>query len=563
MDSTHVDQSLPLLAESKYKEPADTEPPTLPVIIQRFRSGVEAIRTTIFIRALSCFCYAFVPQVIRTLFFHDRVPPATQHHTSWLDGFRGLAALAVFNLHFFIYYADVTPGGKSVHPWFFQFPIFRLFYSGGLAVLVFFLVAGYAISYRSLQLMSLPTEPTSQKSLYSGLSASMFRRFFRLYLPCLVITFMTAVAVYLGSYEFVRKFSGNNSKNIFPGPAKMAQGPRSPSLFKQLTFWLQQFWTMMSVWDLELFYPALDSHLWTIRIEFRASLALYVALVALSPAWILVRLFLLFLLSVYCISRGRWEEQLFFWGACLAQFDIWRQLRQEKWEQQRQQQQSKEGGDGAEENRPLVSDFSSEELDVEKLPSPAPVTPTWRRILRPCFRCTRGIGFNLRRLLYNILWVLTSLVSLFLMSRGLRLLEPIIPEEFVTQTRTQMQSIGSAMLIICLILADDTSMSHKFLNSSPVQYLGKIVFSLYLVHGPLMRSGLYMMPHFVWAAMGYGFPAELSRIGAFSYVVGIVVGWMLVLVVVLWAADVFFREVEERMRRVMYWIQAICFIKKP
>jgi hypothetical protein len=73
---------------------------------------------------------------------------------------------------------------------------------------------------------------------------------------------------------------------------------------------------------------------------------------------------------------------------------------------------------------------------------------------------------------------------------------------------------------------------------------------------------LYMMPHFVWAAMGFGFPAKLKHMGVFSHVVGIVVGWVLVLVLVLWAADVFFREVEERMRRAMYWIQDISFTKK-
>jgi hypothetical protein len=64
------------------------------------------------------------------------------------------------------------------------------------------------------------------------------------------------------------------------------------------------------------------------------------------------------------------------------------------------------------------------------------------------------------------------------MSHGLILLASVIPEEFTTQAETQVQFIDSAMLTICPILADDTSMSHKFLNSWPVRYLGKIVFSL-------------------------------------------------------------------------------------
>jgi hypothetical protein len=143
------------------------------------------------------------------------------------------------------------------------------------------------------------------------------------------------------------------------------------------------------------------------------------------------------------------------------------------------------------------------------------------------------------------------------MSHGLILLASVIPEEFVMQTETQVQSIGSAMLTICLILADDTSMSHKFLNSWPVRYLGKIVFSLLS-----SQSGLYMMLHFVWAATGFGFPAKLKHMGAFSRMVGIAVRWVLALGLVLWAADVFFREVEERTKWVMYWIQGICFTKK-
>jgi hypothetical protein len=78
-----------------------------------------------------------------------------------------------------------------------------------------------------------------------------------------------------------------------------------------------------------------------------------------------------------------------------------------------------------------------------------------------CFRRIRWVCLNPGRLLYNIIWVLISLVTLFLMSRALRLLAPAILEEFVTQIKTQVESIGSAMLIICPILADDTSISHK------------------------------------------------------------------------------------------------------
>jgi hypothetical protein len=112
-----------------------------------------------------------------------------------------------------------------------------------------------------------------------------------------------------------------------------------------------------------------------------------------------------------------------------------------------------------------------------------------------------------------------SLVFLFSVSRALRLLALVIPEEFVTQTKTQVQSIGSAVLCNLPDSGDDTSW--------PVQRLGKIVAVLYLVPA-LMRSGLYMMPHLVWAAMGFGLPAKLRYMGSISHIVGIVVGCVLV-----------------------------------
>jgi hypothetical protein len=113
----------------------------------------------------------------------------------------------------------------------------------------------------------------------------------------------------------------------------------------------------------------------------------------------------------------------------------------------------------------LTFDFSSQEADLEKSASSPTYILASRSIIRLCFHRSHRICLKPWRLLYNVFWVLMSMISLFLMSRGPRLLEPVIPEQFVSETRTQMQSIGNALLITCLILADDTCLSHKFLNS--------------------------------------------------------------------------------------------------
>jgi TRAP-type mannitol/chloroaromatic compound transport system permease small subunit len=62
--------------------------------------------------------------------------------------------------------------------------------------------------------------------------------------------------------------------------------------------------------------------------------------------------------------------------------------------------------------------------------------------------------------------------------------------------------------------------------------------------------------------MGFGFPAKLKHMEEVSHIVGVCVSWLLVLIRVLWATDVFCREIAERTTRIMYWIQATCFIKK-
>ena len=502
-NSSEHEQALPLLEKAEDYHGHHPAWQKRSNIVERTLSHIEDVRIGGILTLPRRFCYAFVPQLLRSLLFHDTLPPAKMHTTSWLDGFRGLAAVAVYNLHFFVYFTD-TPtryGKDGNHPWIFQLPILRLAYSGSEAVLVFFLVAGYAISYRSLQLMSRHDDAASQKSLYMGLSASIFRRFFRLYLPCLVITLINAVTTWMGALEPLRPWT-KDSKQYFLGPGKMKQPPRYSSLFEQLGSWANQFWKMMSVWQYEVYYPKLDSHLWTIRIEFRASLALYVALIALGPCRIHVRFGLLLLLSIYCGMWERWPTQLFFWGACLAQFDVWKQIRQLKRGEQ-QQKQSEEVEHGTSN---FSDDWATERPEIENT-LPTGQKPSTLAYLRGYLQSAYKHTPSPRHLLYNLIWTSVCLWSLFLISNGHETFYDYIPESIENlKPRIEIQAIGGSIFIACLILADDNSLSHKFLNSWFIQYLGKIVFSLYLVHGPLLHAGLYAMPYLVWAVMVYGFP---------------------------------------------------------
>lgn len=48
------------------------------------------------------FPYAFVPQLIRTRYFNDPAPVTKKGLIQWMNGLRGIAAIAVFNHHFLV-----------------------------------------------------------------------------------------------------------------------------------------------------------------------------------------------------------------------------------------------------------------------------------------------------------------------------------------------------------------------------------------------------------------------------------------------------------------------------
>jgi peptidoglycan/LPS O-acetylase OafA/YrhL len=68
----------------------------------------------------------------------------------------------------------------------FLVPILRIIHSGRFMVVIFFVISGYVLSYRGLQ---LAREGKTEKLLES-LSSSVFRRWLRLHLPVTVSTFI-------------------------------------------------------------------------------------------------------------------------------------------------------------------------------------------------------------------------------------------------------------------------------------------------------------------------------------------------------------------------------------
>lgn len=181
---------------------------------------------------LSQFAYAFVPQIFRARIFDGHAPTSRIYSTSWLDGLRGMAALCVFNYHFLCEYGDQTvmPWGDKKLRWLIELPIIRLPYLGLPMVNIFFLVAGYFIALKPLQLM----HRNSNEKLLLTLCSSLFRRFFRLYLPVLASSLIVFITTRLHLMEFMRPHMVD--KAMFPG-TREKQLPRFDTLGQQLLFW--------------------------------------------------------------------------------------------------------------------------------------------------------------------------------------------------------------------------------------------------------------------------------------------------------------------------------------
>lgn len=169
--------------------------------------------------------------------------------TSYLDALRGYAALIVVFFHIF-----PTPESES-GGWRRQ-PFLNLLDSGKGMVIVFFVISGYALGYRLLIL----TRQGDTESLLNALSSSAFRRYFRLYL--------SSAAACIFSFPFVR-MGWFNSRN----------GLYKPRLIDQIIDFCLKTGAFINPFGAKQSNAYLYQ-LWTIPIEYRGSMILFLFILA-------------------------------------------------------------------------------------------------------------------------------------------------------------------------------------------------------------------------------------------------------------------------------------------
>lgn len=547
-----------------------------------------------------------------------------------LDGLRGIACFLVFNYHFLWPWTPLIMLGYGARPpkspepldgSFWQLPIICLLHRGRPMVAIFFAISGYVL----VRHVQREIHARRFSDAYAKLASGVFRRIWRLYIPCTVSMFAVAMLAQVGVFRSEKSIfkgpdsvwiNGTVTKGFFrngtcpnntvavegrlgvaellglrtevylnetikdtdqlclnmtsklhmpatlyfdvekPKKNKTASAntttskiftdfaeyhhsdthnPASKANTKSLDLtgtannvtqnftWIQlggsweehpiihphvfkalaNFTVVYSEWanpfQFGHMHPRYDPHTWTIPKELRGSMVIYTFLLgtaALKARW---RLTAAAGLATYAITMGFWDMGVFVGGMLLSELDLLR---------------TTEPSNLSNEDRLFVATLFS---------------GTGRRGSSSNTQASTTSGRIAR-------WA-TIIVAFYLLSYpdaaaeftpGFRTLSALVPRWYIPVSKWMFyQAIGALMLLPCVLRSPTL---RKLLESSIPQYLGRISFSFYLVHGPVLHSlGFWVMPRLF---------ERLGKVG------GYVVGYVGLLAVALWVSGWFYRKVD-------------------
>ncbi|KAI3398875.1 hypothetical protein diail_8384 [Diaporthe ilicicola] len=434
----------------------------------------------------------FVPSFLRP----GPAEPKKLHSTAWLDGMRGISALCVVIYHSTLLWftwdlhSAYVPGTLQI----LKMPIIRLLISGPPHVAIFFIVSGYSISHKPLKLAHQGRYP----EVGSALASSFFRRHPRLFMPAAVVTFFNALFTQMGWYGL----------QGLPGVAiPTREPPHALNLRDQM-----QHFVMTEVWNTDpigqdhvrgglprAVQNPYDANLWTLPIEFNTSMVVFMFLAAFSRVKNRVRMAFAFVLTIYFeYFWSYWALFLFLAGMLLCD------LRFE------------------------LDDIHSQ--SAKTMSDEDVVLPIWARvpqgIVSRIFRKITG-----SRILGRITGVSLFILALWMLS---------MPE--LTYIDTLYTHIGAVVLVL---VVDYAAFLHIIFTNPISQYLGKISYSLYLIHGPMLWT--------LGSVLGTRCVAFTGGETNESYVMGIAIAAFLWWPVAIWVSDLTYRAVDSKSVQLARW----------
>ena len=145
-----------------------------------------------------------------------------------------------------------------------------------MAVSIFFVISGYVLSMKPLSLI----HAGEHLKLFDNVASALFRRWFRLYIPIIVTTFVYIMSWHVfGIWTAQTEAKGTVGEEIWNWYVE----------FKNFSFLFKEGWPWMHS----------NSHLWSIALEMRGSVVVYMACMALARATHKARLLCLLGLVYY------------------------------------------------------------------------------------------------------------------------------------------------------------------------------------------------------------------------------------------------------------------------
>ncbi|KKK15632.1 hypothetical protein ARAM_007035 [Aspergillus rambellii] len=480
------------------------DPSKLFPIVQHFFDHWQTYMETFFTNLT----IAITPSYLQHLVGGQPTPQTKLHAIAALDGLRGWACLLVFNFHFLFTYTwrvALGWGFNNENFYFYQLPIIHVLTSGHIMVAIFFVISGYVLSYKPLKTI----RSRSFEDTFTTLASSTFRRGLRLYLPSIVGILLVLIAVRLGVYNYSQKV-------LFEGRTIVGTNEQHPpimpkSFSKQFWDWYATVVRLMNPFDWGLYYNNYNPHLWTIPVEFRSSIVLFLTILATSRLKSVARVSVVSGLVWFCMRWGRWDVVLFLAGMLMAEADLIQGI----WDRPREEE-------GEKERRTWSRHNPFQYHQTFRLSSPKRWIALF--VLGLYLGSTPNTGYKFTPF---FMWTWT-----------------ITPKTYPEPHRFP-QTLGAVMIVYSINHSRD--IQKLFIN--PVsQYLGRISFAFYIVHGPILHSLGYSLMPSIWKITG--------KETDFQSCFGFFIGWLICLAVSLWAGDLFWRMVDMPSVDFAKWVES-------
>ncbi|KAK7753808.1 hypothetical protein SLS62_004174 [Diatrype stigma] len=436
------------------------------------------------------------------------------HPTAWLDGLRGIAAFFVVwhhtSLLFFSW--DIHSGWKGLGDNPVQLPILRLAISGLPNVYVFFVVSGYALSYKPLKLLRLERP----EDTCGTLASSAFRRHSRLFMPAAAVCFFSMLMARLGWF---------GDGDGIPGAAATTMGmPHFDTLWGQLWDYVDFMLKLTDPFRVGPGWWPYNEPLWTLPVEFRCSFVIFGLLLAVAGSSARTRFVLFSGVAVFSVYSLHLPEFLFCGGMLVAALRL----------------HFDEDEDEATNNQRIGLDTA------------AASTPRTIDTIRSWW--AKFSGCRPVKLAASVACFAASLHVLSMPkismggdeAAGFRTLARLIPERYYAVGVPENFWLAQGAVSL-LLTVDRSPPLQKLFTNCFAQYLGRISYSLYLIHGLLLQSVAF----FIGKRLIHTINPEVKGL----YILMVAFTAMIFWTVLIWAADLGWRFIDSPSVRFSSWLQ--------